>query len=226
MSASTCKAVDLGILCYEFAAVWWSLLEDLAPEAQHSQGSTEQAGVRALKKRLAKFYKDKQVKSRVPLKRFGLGRLKVKNTLKLKAKAGQARCLMPFTLSLAQDFKDSNGELGHHRAKAMETLSEIFAFSKKSQLTKSELVRWRWLNAVHMFHYAKCGFTVQPKFHYFLHLPQQAERSGTVRGFWVYSDEAKNRQAKVIWNKCFKGHGITQQVLLRLEWLLALQRLA
>ena len=115
--------------------MWWSLWEDLAPEAQQGQGSAEQAGVLALKKRLAKFYKDTKVKSRVPLKRFGLSKLKVKNTLKLKAKAGQARCLMPFTLSLAKELQGSSGEFGHHRARAMETLGEIFAFSKKSQLT-------------------------------------------------------------------------------------------
>ena len=133
---------------------------------------------------------------------------------------------MRFTLDLANEFQDSDGELGRHRAKAMETLSEIFNFSKKSKLTKEELTRWRWLNALHMFHYTKCGFAVQPKFHYFFHLPQQAERGGSVRSFWVYSDEAKNREVKAIWNKVSKGHSVTQQVLLRLEWLLGLERVA
>ena len=221
----THEAVDLGVLCYEFAAVWWSLFGQLSQE-KAGPGTVEHKGLKALKRRLAKFYQTQRVLSRLPLKRFSLRSLKVKRTLKLKAKAGQARCLMRFTLDLANEFQTSDGELGRHRAKAMETLSEIFSFSKKSKLTKEELTRWRWLNALHMFHYTKCGFTVQPKFHYFFHLPQQAERGGSVRSFWVYSDETKNREVKTIWNKVSKGHGVTQQVLLRLEWLLGLERVA
>ena len=46
------------------------------------------------------------------------------------------------------------------------------------------------------------------------------------RTFWVYSDESKNRETKQVWNACSKGHSVYQQVLLRLEWLLALKRLA
>ena len=105
-----------------------------------------------MKCRLAKFYKKERVLSRLPLKRFSLRSLKVKKTLKLKAKAGQARCLMRFTLDLAREFQDSDGELGHHRAKAMETLSEILNFSKKSkfamevaQCTPHVLLHKMWL---------------------------------------------------------------------------------
>ena len=130
------------------------------------------------------------------------------------------------TLDLAKEFRACDGVLGEHRAQAMETLSEIFSFSRKHQLTKHELVRWRWLNALHMFHYASCGFAVQPKFHYCLHLPEQAERAGCVRTFWVYSDESKNREVKSTWRILSKGFSVCQSLLLRLEWLLALKRMA
>ena len=182
--------------------------------------------MRVLKKRLAAYYKKEKVTSRLPLKRFSLRSLKVKKTLKLKAKAGQARCLMAFTLDLAREFRACDGDLGEHRVQAMETLSEVFKFSRKHQLTKQELVRWRWLSALHMFHHASCNFPAQPKFHYFLHLPEQAERGGCVRTFWVYSDESKNREVKSIWRVLSKGHSVCQSLLLRLEWLLALKRMA
>ena len=218
------KAVDLGMLCYEFAAVWWSLLGHLAQESKRTNGSELQRGCDALKGRLAKYYTREKTKSKLPLKRFGLGKLKVKNTLKLKAKAGQTRAIMKFTLDLAREFQEFDGALGKHRLQAMSTIAEICSLSKKDVLSKQDLMRWRWLAACHMFHYTSCGFTAQPKFHYFLHLPHQMERGGTAKTFWVYSDESKNRETKAIWKACSKGHSVYQQVLLRLEWLLALKR--
>ena len=79
--------------------------------------------------------------------------------------------------------------------------------------------------AVHMYHYAHCGFGVYPKFHYFMHMPEQVERGGVPRNFWVYSDESKNREVKQIWNACSKGWSVSQQVILRLQWLWALKGL-
>ena len=201
------KAVDLGMLCYEFAAVWWSLLGHLAQESKRANGSELQRGCDALKGRLAKYYTREKTRSKLPLKRFGLGKLKVKNTL-----------------DLAKEFQEFDGALGKHRLQAMSTIAEICSLSKKDVLSKQDLMRWRWLAACHMFHYTSCGFTAQPKFHYFLHLPHQMERGGAAKTFWVYSDESKNRETKAIWKACSKGHSVYQQVLLRLEWLLALKR--
>ena len=131
---------------------------------------------------------------------------------------------MGFTLDLTREFQEFDAELGKHRLQAMSTIAEIGSMSKKDVLTKQDLMRWRWRAASHMFHYTSCGFTSQPKFHYFLHLPQQVERGGTVKTFWVYSDESKNKETKAVWRACSKGHSVYQQVLLRLEWLLALKR--
>ena len=42
-------------------------------------------------------------------------------------------------------------------------------------------------------------------------------------GFWVYSDESKNREAKQIWQACSKGSPVYPRFLLRLQWFGALQ---
>ena len=41
----------------------------------------------------------------------------------------------------------------------------------------------------------------------------------------MYSDESKNREAKLIWNVCSKGWSVCQQVMLRMQWLWALKAL-
>ena len=82
---------------------------------------------------------------------------------------------------MAAEFQGTDGELGLHRHQAMSNLQEICDLAKKQQLTKQELVQWRWLAALHMFHYAQCGFHVYPKFHYFTHMPEQVERGGVPR---------------------------------------------
>ena len=174
------------MLSYEFAAVWCSLLPHLAQESRGQCGSEVKRDCNVLKARLAAYYKQTKPTSKLPLRKFGPSKLKVKNTLKLKAKAGAARCLMQFSLDLADEFKDSDGEMGQHRLQAMKTLAEIVSMSKKYVLTKHDLMTWRCLSFSHMYHYVNCGFTPQPKFHYFLHLPQQVERGGPVRSFWVY----------------------------------------
>ena len=71
------EAVDLGVLCYEFAAVWWSLFGQLSQETT-GPGTVEHKGLKALKRRLAKFDRQQRVLSRLPLKRFSLRPLKVK----------------------------------------------------------------------------------------------------------------------------------------------------
>ncbi len=88
---------------------------------------------------------------------------------------------MDFTTALAAEFEGVDGEIGHHRHEAMKSLQEICDLARKHKLRKLELVRWRWLAALHMFHYARCGFHVYPKFHYFMHMPEQVERGGVPR---------------------------------------------
>ena len=98
----------------------------------------------------------------------------------------------------------------------------IYDLASQRELNQQELMHWRWLAAAHMYYYAHCGFRVYPEFHFVLHLPEQVEQSGVPRSFWVYSDESKNAQVKRIFRICSKGHGVCQQVLLRLLWLFAL----
>ena len=107
--------------------------------------------------------------------------------------------------------------MGLHRHKAMTAFKVVFGLAGQTQLTRKDMVSWRWNAAVHMFHYASCGFAVYPKFHYALHMPEQVECGGAPRNFWVYSDESKNREAKQIWNACSKGWSVAQQVILRME---------
>ena len=92
------------------------------------------------------------------------------------------------------------------------------------ELTEADLMRWRWLAATHMFHYISAGFHVYPKFHYFMHMPQQVRQLGNVRSFWCYSEESKNRDAKRLWKVSSKGHAVEQQILLHTMWSFALQR--
>ena len=68
------------------------------------------------------------------------------------------------------------------------------------------------------YFYARCGFHIYPKHHYFMHFPEQIEKSGVPRVFWVYSDESKNSHLKRLWRVCSKGRSIEKQILLRLHW--------
>ena len=72
--------MDPGVLCYEFAAVWWSLLGHLAKESS-KQGPGKfklQQGLRVLKRRLVVYYQKEKIFNRLPLKRFSLRSLKAK----------------------------------------------------------------------------------------------------------------------------------------------------
>jgi hypothetical protein len=107
--------MDNGMLCYEIGEVLWSLLPSLAAEAGGAAGKVRARGFAALKARIARYYKQNRVDSRMPLRRFKLGSLKAKKHPKLKAKAGQCRRLLNFAVDLAAEFRDNNGELGFHR---------------------------------------------------------------------------------------------------------------
>ena len=87
-------------------------------------------------------------------------------------------------------------------------------------------MQWRWLAAEHMFHHGACGWHVYPKHHYFMHLPEHVQRSGSPKSFWVYAEESKNAQIKRMFNVVSKGRSVCQQILLRLEWLYALKHLS
>jgi hypothetical protein len=100
---------------------------------------------------------------------------------KLKAKASQARCLVGFTLDLATKFQELYGELGRHRQQITESLAKICKWASQPSLSKQELASWRLEAASHIFHYACCGFSVYPKFHYFQHFPQRIQRGGVPR---------------------------------------------
>ena len=169
--------MDLGILSYVFGEIWWAILPHLARE----RGATSrEEGLIVLKKRLQVFYKENKVDSKIPMKRLKLRTVKSKKP-KLKARAAQARRLVPFTLALANEFQNTDGELGRHTMEAMQSLATIFELASKRQLRQDELTKWRWLAAKHMFHYVSCGFATYPKHHYFLHLPEQVERGGVPR---------------------------------------------
>eukprot|EP00973_Karenia_brevis_P025165 3471720-Karenia_brevis.AAC.1 len=106
-------AADLGILGYELGEIWWSILPDMA--SAHHQGNSRTEGFEILKQELKEYYKQHKITSKLPLKRFSLTKIKsVRRKPKLKAKAAQARKLVPFTLNLCSRYKHQN-PLGEHR---------------------------------------------------------------------------------------------------------------
>ena len=152
MRIFTSQAVDSGVLSYEIGEVLWSLLPHLAGEGGSQAGNARQLGMAVLKARLLQYYKHKKVNSKIPVRRLKLTSIKCKTHPKLRSKAGQARELVNFTTVLTAEFQGTDGELGLHRHQAMSNLQEICDLAKKQQLTKQELVQWRWLAALHMFH--------------------------------------------------------------------------
>ena len=179
-----------------------------------------------LEGRIKAFYAENDVDSKMPMRRFSITKIKSgKNAPKLKAKAGQARRLLPFTLDLVTEFRREDGDVGEFRYQSVKHLSEVYAFSGKYELSDSELSQWRWASAVHMYYYVSCGYRVYPKHHYFMHLPEHVWRSGVPRSFWVYSDEAKNSQFKNLFEVVSEGSNVCIQILLRLEWRFALEHL-
>jgi hypothetical protein len=183
-------------LSYEFGEVWWSVLSHLSEGHGHNN---RRDGVPALKRRLQAFYKENKVDSQLPLKRFKMSTIKGKGKPKLRVKAAQARRLVPFTLALAEEFQNKDGELGRHRLEAIRTLSGMCDLASRRELSQSDLVTWRWLAAKHMFHYTSCNFAVYPKHHYFLHLPEHAENGGvpTTRALGKYRANHKASRPKL-----------------------------
>jgi hypothetical protein len=179
------EAMDIGVLTYEFGEVWWSILPHLAP-AGTTKAQRRAAGLKVLKARLQEYYKTTKVSSKMPISRLTLRKIKSKKHPKLKAKAGQTRCLMPFTLALAKEHRHLDGEMGEHRYLALSLIADVCDMAKQRELTEQQLMQWRYSMAMHMFHYASCGFHVYPKFHYVMHLPQQIQQGGVPRTFNHY----------------------------------------
>ena len=183
-------------------------------------------GLRNLKYRLKQFYKEHKVSSRMPLRRFTLTKIKSrKRAPKLKAKAAQARKLLPFAMMLVAEFRLVDGAFGEHRFQCLLQLCDIYELANKTELTDEELTQWRWKASLFLYHYVSCGFRVYPKFHYSFHMPEQIARSGVPRSFWVYSDESKNYQLKKIYQACGTSPAVCQSVLLHVEWLFRLEDL-
>ena len=137
----------------------------------------------------------------------------------------QTKRLVPFALSLSAEFRVADGVFGEDRYISMRYVSGICDLASRRELTQQELCNWRVRQALHMFHYARCGFHVVLKCHFAMHLPAQVQRGGVPRVFWVYADEGKNSQIRRIWNMFSKDHSPCQQITLRLEWLSALTAL-
>ena len=219
------RVVDLGILAYVLGEVWWAFLPKLAPRVWGRPAGSQASralGLRALQAKLREYYRTKKVESKIPVSRLTLRKICVKKKPKLKAKAAQARKLLPFTLNLARELH-GNTEADKHRCEALECLSEIFAINDKNELNEDDLMRWRHLAARHMYHHTAAGHHVYPKFHFFLHFPQQVRQSGVARSFWCYTEETKNRNFKRLWNVASKGHAVEQQILLHWLWDFSLQ---
>ena len=131
-------------------AIWWSLLPHLALESPAQEGSVRQSGLAALKVKLKAFYKANKPQSTINVKKLTLKWIKGKGAPKLRAKAGQASCLAPFTLELARDFAEADGALGQHRHQCMATLAGICSLAKQDVLTHADLTNWRRLSVEHL----------------------------------------------------------------------------
>ena len=215
-------AADLGVLVCVLGEVLWSLLPVLASAGGRPTAAVRERGLIELKRRLKRYYEERKVTNRLPLKRLTLGKVKSKAGPKLKAKAAQAKDLLDFAVDLAQEFKEDGSDLARHRCQMMEELAAMYSLVRKHEVSADELMAWRAHAAMFAFQYASCGFKFYPKFHYLMHIPEQVEQSGVLRSFWVYAEESKNRQLKTLFNVCSKGASIHQQILLRLQWLHAL----
>ena len=219
--------VDLGLLTYVLGEAWWALLPKLAPRVWGRQGGAQKKralGLHNLKAKLREYYRMHRTDTKIPVERLTLRKVRAKKHPKLKAKAAQARRLLPFTLSLARDVWRRRGVDGH-RLQALECLSDIFALNDLRELSEDGVMEWRRLNATFMYHHIFAGWRVYPKFHFFMHMPQQVRQSGVARSFWCYAEETKNKDVKRIWNASSKGHAVEQQILLHVIWTFELENL-
>ena len=114
-------------------------------------------------------------------------------------------CLVPFTLTLAEEFRAGEGEFGEERYQSINYLSKICEMSQKTELSGEELMNWRLWSAYHMYFFTRCEFHVYPKHHWFMYFPAQIERTGVPRGFWVYSEESKKCPDQAVVGSLFKG---------------------
>lgn len=144
-------AMDLGVLVYMLGEVWWSLLARLGVHAGGSLSKRRRAGCKVLKKRLRQYYKTHRISSKLPLKRFKITKIKSgKAGPKLKAKASQARKLLPFTMQLVGEFREQGDAMGEHRYQCVLHLCQLYDLSNRRALTAADITNWRWLTAMFM----------------------------------------------------------------------------
>ena len=96
-------------------------------------------GLRLLKERLREYYRSNNVDSRIPLGRLTLRKIKAGRHPKLKAKAGQTRRLLTFTLALAAEFQVACGETGKHMYDALVCLHEICRLASARELSRTDM---------------------------------------------------------------------------------------
>ena len=97
----------------------------------------------SLKQRLKQYYRESKVESTLNVKKPTLKKIKSKGGPCLRAKAGQASCLIDFIVGLAKEFQGADGELGNYRSLCMDTLSQICALCKQDVLTEQEVITLR-----------------------------------------------------------------------------------
>ena len=175
---------DLGIIPYELGEILWSLLPHLSPRHVRFRLLIRKMGLQALKVRMARYYSASKSTSRIPIRRLTSRKLKAKHHPKLKAKAPQARALVPFVAQLAREHRSLDGQLGEDRFQCIWHLARICELATQTSLTERELLEWRRLAVHHMFYYVRCGFRLYPKHHFFMHFPAQVRRCGVPRSFW------------------------------------------
>lgn len=148
---------DMGVVPAEIGEIWVSLLPGLASPGVGKLGKlagkmkVRNSGLKNLKTQLRVWYSVNNTKSQIPVGRLTLRKSKIKKHPKLKCKAAQARNLVSFTESLAEDFRGKDGAFGENRYQSIWYLARICELARKRELSKKDLDQWRLYSAYHMY---------------------------------------------------------------------------
>lgn len=179
--------VDLGVGQDLVGGAFWSILKYL-------EGSNRNQRLAALFRRIQDFYKRANTPSR--LDALTLGMVKTAGMpAKLKSKAHECRCLVPFAAEeVARLHAQNKGDVVlDHLTRALGSLREL------SQLATEE--EWPAMRAAHLLgiigsawndlaDYSPEVFRVKPKFHMLQHLVLHvAPIHGSPARYWCYMDE-------------------------------------
>ena len=178
--------VDLGLSCDYIASLFWYII-------MTKDGATKHVRCSKLFAEIKKFYEANNSDSRLPKLVPGMLRAEQKGKLKspkLRAKAGETRCLIPCQLLLAKKFLDASQPQEHTMILASEHLAAMYAclsawdpeaFARSSQ--KFLLL----LAALETNFLQSKMFRVKPKSHQIVEL----SRNGTNPiCTWNYRDES------------------------------------